>query len=192
MKPGQIVKRFSVKNKEGKKLEVVFRFPRTSDAKEAMHFINDARDEAEFLGRRKHETLATEKKFLSEQLKNTKQNNGVFLFVEINGKIVGDASIMPCSFDTSPHVGKFGIALREAFTGLGIGSRLMQKILQLAKKNTKFRIIESGYFSPNTRSKKLHKKFGFKQCGKWPTGCQLKDGSYCDHIDVFKQIGKLD
>ncbi len=191
MKPGQVVERFAIKGKDGKKLEVLFRFPKMGDAKEAMSFINELRDEAEFLGRRRHETLASEKHFLAKWLKHMRQRNGLLLFVEVDGRIVGDANIEPTNYESCEHIGKFAIALRERFTGLGIGSRLMKRMLQLARTKTKFRIIGSSYFSKNPRSRKLHEKFGFREWGVLPKGAKLKDGSYCDHIYLYKIIKKL-
>ncbi len=191
MKAGKVVERFSVKDKNGKVLQVLFRFPKMNDAKEAARFINKARDEALFLGMREHENLKSERKFLFEQIKNMRQRKGLFLFVIIDAKIVGDATILPHPFDATPAVGEFGIILLEQFTELGIGSKLVRKMIELAKKKTRFKIIQSAYFAPNKRSKRLHVKFGFKRYGRLPKGCKLKDGKYCDHMFVYKVIKKL-
>jgi len=191
MKPGKVVDSFRVKGKDGKKIQVIFRYPSMKDVKAALKMVNEIRDEADYLGRRRHETIKTEKAFIAKQIENMCKRKGIILFVEINGELVGDASIQPLDYEVSEHVGKFGIMLKEEFTGIGIGTRLMRKVLQLAKKHTRFKIIESSYFSKNTRSRKLHKKLGFKQCGKFPKGDLLRDGSYCDHIQLYKFIKKL-
>jgi RimJ/RimL family protein N-acetyltransferase len=81
--------------------------------------------------------------------------------------------------------------LKEKFTGLKIGTRLAKIVLELAKKQTKFKIIESGFFAKNKRSHALHKKFGFRLLGVAPKECKLKNGEYCDHVYVYKIIGKL-
>ncbi|MDP2974021.1 MAG: GNAT family protein, partial [Candidatus Diapherotrites archaeon] len=99
--------------------------------------------------------------------------------------------ISPTAFDASMHVGHFGIMLKERFTGLGIGTRLGRKMLELAKKNTRFKVIESGFTAKNARSKRLHKKLGFKQYGVFPKAEKLKDGTYCSRVCVYKVIKKL-
>ncbi len=190
MKPGKIVGRFSVFGKRGKRIKVVFRCPKMSDAKEALRFVNRTRDEADFLGVRRHETLETEKKFLADCLKQKRKRKSVFLFAEADGKIIGCASILPKSVDSMQHVGEFGIMLLEEFTGFGIGSRLAKRVLSIAKKETKFRIIKSGYFSKNKASGALHKKLGFKKYGELPNGAKLKKGGYDNLVHVFKEIRK--
>jgi len=191
MKQGLVVERFDVKDKNGKVLNVVFRYPCMKDAVAALYMVNSARDEAEFLGQRHHETMKSEMKFVETQIENMRKRKGICLFVEIGGELVGDSIIVPTTFDASKHVGHFGIMLREKFTSHGIGKKLMEKMLQLAKKETRFKIIESSYFSENERSKKLHRKFGFKQYGVFPNQCKLKSGKYCDHMFVYKVIKKL-
>ncbi|MBN2067280.1 MAG: GNAT family N-acetyltransferase [Candidatus Diapherotrites archaeon] len=191
MKQGQIVEEFDAKGKAGESLHVVFRYPALDDVRAAVRFVNAARDEAEFLGQRHHETIESEKKFIQGNIENMEKEKGVFLFVEIGGELVGDSVIRPSEFDVSPHVGKFGIMLREKFTGLGIGTRLAKKVLELAARDTRFKVIESSYFSKNIRSKKLHELLGFKQYGVFPKEVLLRDGSYSDHLYVYKQIKEL-
>ncbi len=191
MREGAIVEEFNVKGRKGETLHVVFRYPSRKDTKAAMQMVNAARDEAEFLGKWHHETNKTEKKFIETQIENIKKGKGVFLFVEVNGKLAGDATIAPLELDAEKHIGKFGIMLRGRFTGLGIGTRLAKKVLELAKKTTRFKMIESAYAAKNTRSKKLHAKLGFKKFGRLPKAEKLKDGLYCDRICLYKVIKKL-
>ncbi len=191
MRQGKVVDRFKVKTKEGNSVEIVFRFPKKGDAKPALEMVNSIRREADYLGQRKMETLASERKWLKARLEEMRKGRGFVLFVEADGSLVGDVSIQCCKYDTSPHVGTLGIMLKEQFTGLKIGTRLLKKALGLAKKETPFSIIESGYFGKNKRSRRLHRRFGFKKYGSLPNASKLRDGSYCAHVNVFKQIKPL-
>ncbi len=191
MRQGKIVEEFDVKNKSGEKLRVVFRHPSKKDARHMLRLVNSARDEAEYLGMRHHETMRTEREFIAKQLENMKKKRGICLFVEVNGELAGNSVIRPLEFDVSPHVGHFGIMLHENFTGIGIGTRLMRKMLQLARTETGFKVIESGYAAKNRRSVKLHRRFGFRRYGRFPKELQLRDGTYCDHVYVCKTIKKL-
>lgn len=190
-KQGKIVDSFSVKGKDGKEIKAIFRYPRKGDARACLKLVNFIRREADYLGSRKMETLKSERKWLEDRLKEMRQGRAVILLVEVDGELVGDSSIIPVPFDTSSHVGTFGIMLKEEFTGLGIGKRLARKTLQLAKSETGYRIIESGYFAPNKRSRGLHKSLGFRQYGVFPKESRLRDGGYCDHVYVYKQIKKM-
>ncbi len=190
-KQGKVVDSFSVKGKGGKKTQVIFRYPKKSDAKACLKMVNSIRREAEYLGKRKMETLKSERKWLKGRLSEMRQGKGFVVFVGIDGHLVGDSSVLPTSYDASEHVGTFGIMLKEKFTGFGIGSRLAKKVLELAKKETKLKMIESTHFSKNRRSTALHKKLGFKQYGRFPKECKLRQGGYDDAIYLYKQIKRL-
>lgn len=190
-KEGKIVDCFSIKGKDGMPHDIVFRYPSMHDAKAAVRMVNSIRREADYLGMRRIETLKSEKKWLKGKIEEMRKREGLMLFVEAGGKLVGDASIQPSRLDASAHVGTFGIMLEEEFMGIGIGTRLTKKILALAKKHTMFKIIESGYFVKNRRSNSLHQKFGFRLIGIAPKECRLKNGKYCDHAYVYKIIKKL-
>lgn len=188
---GRVVDSFSTKGKDGEKIQVIFRYQKKSDAKPCLKMINSIRREADFLGQRRMETLASEKKWLKARLSEIRQRKAVFLFVEIEGQLVGSAAVLPGTYEASSHVGTFGIVLKEKFTGFGIGSRLAKKVLELAKKETKFKMFTSTLFSKNRRSAALHKKLGFKQYGRFPKECKLRQGGYDDSIYLYKQIKRL-
>jgi len=190
-KEGKVVDSFSVKGKGGKKIQVTFRYPKKSDLKACLKMVNFVRREAECLGQRRIETLASEKKWLKKQLADMRKKKAVVVLVEAEGELVGDASIQPYQYDTAAHIGTFGIMLKEEFTGIGVGTRLGKRILELAKKETTYKIIESGHFSTNRRSAKLHKRLGFKKCGLLPNGSLLKGGGYDGTVWLYKQIKKL-
>ncbi len=190
-KEGKIVDSFSVKGKGGEKIQVIFRYLKKGDVKACLKMVNSIRSEAECLGQRRMETLKTERDWLKKQLEDIRKKKAVDVLVEAGGKLVGDASIHPYNYESGAHVGTFGIMLKEEFTGIGIGTRLGKKILELAKKETTYKIIESGHFSKNRRSAKLHKRLGFTKCGLLPNGSLLKNGGYDGTVWLYKQIKKL-
>ena len=188
---GKIVGSFSVNSKGGSRISVVLRYPGKGDAMACLEMVNFIRAEADFLGQRRTETIASERKWLKQQLDGMKKKKALVVLAEADGKLIGDASISPYHYDAGPHIGTFGIMLKEEFTGIGIGTRLGKKVLELAEKETAYKIIESGYFASNKRSAALHKKLGFKKCGFLPNGSRLKSGKFDGSVWLFKQIKKL-
>ncbi len=188
MKPGKIVERFNAVSRDGESVSVALRFPKLADAKKLLCFINRVRDQANFLGERKHETLASEKRFLRERLKRMRQNREILLFAESDGKIIGVTDISPSRLEVMAHVGNFGIALFDEFTGFGIGTRLAKCALRLAKAQTSFKIVNSNFFFKNLRSRKFHKKLGFKKYGALPAGAKLRCRGYDTLVYVYKKI----
>ena len=183
-KEGKIIDRFKIKKE--KDIEVILRYPKMSDAKQLMNFINKATKETEFLARISKVKLSEEKKWLKDRLNGMKKGNEFDIVVEINGKIIGNCTIIRKSKDAEKHIGSFGIALLQDYTGLGIGPRLAKRIFEEAKKNG-IEIIESSYYAKNNPSKKFHKKLGFRIIGIFPKGIKRK-GKYSDHVIVYKNL----
>ncbi len=172
-KEGKTIDKFIVE-KDGKEIEVVFRYPKMSDARQIMESYNKIINETPFLSSVKPVSLDKEKKWLKEILKDTKKNDATMMIAEVDSNIIGNASVIRDKKEAMKHTGIFGIVLIHKFTGIGIGSRLTETILNLAKNNMKTEIIKSKYFSGNEQSLKLHKKFGFKVIGKIPDGFKKK------------------
>ncbi len=187
-KSGKIIEKFSMKNNDGKNVNIVLMFPRVSMAKEMVKWINEMRSEALWIGNWKKETIKTEKKFIQNKIKEMRKRKGFHIAVKANGKIVGGASMDTTRHQARQHIGEFGIGLLESFTGIGLGYLLTKKALDIAKKYTTLTIIESSYNSNNKASEKLHKKIGFKIAGRIPRGIKGKDGKYGDYIILYKKI----
>lgn len=104
---------------------------------------------------------------------------------------VGDEAIGDLGVTTvRPHVkylhrAYLGMSIRQKYTGMGLGTFMMQIALEQAKKNG-FEQVELGVFSDNERARHLYKKSGFKEYGMNPRAFKLKDGTYCDEIIMAK------
>src|SRR3989338_6456128 len=119
---GKIIDRFFVE-KNGRKIEVVFRYPRMGDAKQLMEFYNKAIKETDFLSTIKPVALSEEEKWLKEMIDGMKKNNAILILVYVNEKIYGTTTIIRNKEQAMHHVGVFGIAINQEFTGMGIGSK---------------------------------------------------------------------
>ncbi len=105
-------------------------------------------EEADFIGKLEH------------------SSDGIMLVAKDGGKIVGDASLsrLPRRMN---HRGDLGIAVLKDYYNMGIGTRLMNEIIRLAKENS-FDIIELQVRSDNAAAIHLYEKFGFKKTGEHP------------------------
>jgi RimJ/RimL family protein N-acetyltransferase len=66
--------------------------------------------------------------------------------------------------DETAHILHIGLHLRDAFRGLGIGSKMLVYAMKWAKER-RFRRIEASIFTTNRRSLALFKKAGFREEG---------------------------
>ena len=83
------------------------------------------------------------------------------------------------------HRAYLGMSIRQKYTGMGLGSFMMQIALEQAKANG-FEQVELGVFSDNDRARHMYKKMGFKEYGMNPRAFKLKDGTYRDEIIMAK------
>lgn len=79
------------------------------------------------------------------------------------------------------HVATFGITVSEAHQGKGIGSQLMQVMVDYCDNWLNVRRIELEVFAINDNGLGLYKKFGFEQEGKM-RDYAFRDGQYVDAI----------
>lgn len=104
----------------------------------------------------------------------------------VGDEVIGDLGVTT----VRPHVkylhrAYLGMSIRQKYTGMGLGTFMMQIALEQAKKNG-FEQVELGVFSDNERARHLYKKSGFKEYGMNPRAFMLKDGTYCDEIIMAK------
>ena len=100
----------------------------------------------------------------------------------IGDELIGDLGVTLIR----PHVkylhrAYLGMSIRLKYTGMGLGSFMMQVALEQAKANG-FEQVELGVYSDNDRARHMYKKMGFKEYGMNPRAFKLKDGTYRDEI----------
>ena len=76
------------------------------------------------------------------------------------------------------HRAEFGISVTKSEWGQGIGSALLQKIIDYAKEHT-IELINLEVRSDNRRAIQMYEKFGFRKTGISPAYFKI-DGEYYD------------
>jgi len=102
------------------------------------------------------------------------------LLAFVDGKVAGHAGIHPVG--KSPrraHARMLGMAVKSEFQGQGVGSALMQALLDLADKWLTVTRVELTVFTDNERALGLYRKFGFEIEGTH-RAYALRDGKYAD------------
>lgn len=79
------------------------------------------------------------------------------------------------------HRANFAISILKDYWGQGIGRKLMEEIIEVAKE-AEYEQIELEVVATNERAIRLYESFGFELCGKHPRGFKLKDGTYVDML----------
>jgi L-amino acid N-acyltransferase YncA len=103
-----------------------------------------------------------------------------YLAARVNGELVGGATIEPGPGKSS-HVAYFGIYLKQQFRGMRIGTRLIKRIIEIARLKG-FEMIKLTVFSSNQQALHLYQKFNFKEVGRIKDCVKFSDGKYSDEI----------
>lgn len=102
------------------------------------------------------------------------------MFVAKRGdEIVGNASFSGMTKERLKHKGELSVCVKRAAWGQGIGSRLMDAILDFAKHTAQVEIVSLEVRSDNTRAIKLYEKYGFEKMGTFRGFFKIHD-AYVD------------
>jgi len=110
----------------------------------------------------------------------------IYVAVEVDGEVVGGATIEPREGKAS-HVAYFGVFLRKDFRGLGIGTRLTRKMMEIAREKG-FEVIQLYVFASNTQAIYIYEKLGFIETGRIEKGVKFADGTYTDEVIMTAQL----
>ena len=98
----------------------------------------------------------------------------------IDDVVVGYASLSPYRLkDAFKSTVELSIYIHQDYRGQGVATRLIERILEMAKKDTMIHNIVSVITAGNEESTKLHNRFGFTYCGLTPE-VGFKHGKYQD------------
>lgn len=121
---------------------------------------------------------------LSEKnVKNTIEcSQGVYLVAECNGCIAAYAFLEILPLQSLKHIAQLNIAVHKGFQNRGIGTQLMEKIIEWAKESESIEKIELNVRASNVQAIALYKKMGFLEEGSiiWRSFfCTYKNQFYC-------------
>ena len=98
----------------------------------------------------------------------------------IDDVVVGYASLSPYRLkDAFKSTVELSIYIHKDYRGQGVATRLMERILEMAKADTMIHNVVSVITAGNEESTKLHNRFGFTYCGLTPE-VGFKHGKYQD------------
>lgn len=106
-------------------------------------------------------------------------DKGIFLVAKKDGKIVGTANFVGFSRKRMAHRGEFGISVLKSEWGQGIGTQLLERIIDFAKNTAYTEILSLEVRSDNVRAIRLYEKYGFQKIGQFKGFFKI-NGEYVD------------
>ena len=179
MKAGQVVCTFTLK--DGRK--AVLRTPRWEDLDDLLDFINSLVKEDAPILRTSEVSRIEEAEWLARQLVSTEKGELIHFVAEVDGKIVASAEIRKRK-GHQKHVGVLGIAVKSGYRRLGIATKLIEALLEEAKKHG-LKVIILDVYEKNLPALNLYKRMGFKEVGRIPKAIYWK-GEYIDDVKMAR------
>ena len=152
-----------------------------SDAQEIINYLNIIGGESDnllFDANGFHMSVEAEENFI-ENLTNFRTSA---LFIgRIDNEIACVGSILSSQRDRIAHQAEIAISVKKKFWGLGVGTHLMQTIINYAKSNGQTEILHLGVIEDNYNAISLYKKMGFEEIGRYKKFLKI-NGQYKDEI----------
>ena len=120
-----------------------------------------------------------EEELIKEKIINRGKNQYWYV-AEENGKVIGLGILMNHGNLRKKHVGVITLMVNSDYQNKGIGSLLMDKLINLSE-SLNIISLELCVFRDNYKAINLYKKFGFKEEGI-KIKSALKNGEYADEI----------
>ncbi len=149
------------------------------DAKAALQYVNCVAAETDFLAAGEGEfnwPIEKECKFIAD---HRKADNKMMVLAEIGGRIVGMANFTGEERSRMRHTGELGISVLQEYWGQGVGSALMDYLIEWAKQSGVVRKMNLRTRVDNRRAMRLYRRSGFVQEGIITRLLQV-DGKFYD------------
>ncbi len=130
-------------------------------------------------------TVEEERKFLQENLEAL---GSIALVAENEDSLVGYLNFKNHNRRRQKHRGSLGMSVGEEWRGKGVGSALIETLLDWAKENPLIEKVCLGVFPENERGIALYKKFGFTEEGRLIKEVKMPDGAYVDTILMYRFV----
>lgn len=167
--------------------ELILRNPDAEDAERLLTYLKVTAEETRYLVKEPEEvtmTLEEERDFIN------RQNNsaGSCLIIGLlDGEHVGNCALVRMNRNKYKHRAMISIALYQKYTGLGIGTIMMEKLFSIAKEQG-IEQVELEVVADNKRAISLYEKMGFRISGIFPDNMKYKDGTYADAYWMMKKL----
>lgn len=144
---------------------IVIRKADKSDGEAMLEYIDEISRESDFLTFGQGEfnrTIDQEESFIDNI---SKQSNALFIIVELEGKIIGNLNFSGGTRPRTAHTGEFGVSVLKEHWGQGIGTKLIDYLVEWCKESGIIRKINLRVRSDNYSAIHIYKKLGFKEEG---------------------------
>lgn len=168
-------------------IDLTLRQARFEDAEALITLLNQLGQETEFMSFDRF-GMGLNPDILGSHLEALAESSHQLLLVaQMGPELVAVASI---SGDNDPrvrHIGEVGIGVLQEYWGLGLGSMLLEELLDWAEGSQELFRLELKVQVQNLRARRLYEKFGFELEARMSRGARGDDGSFLE-VDLMSLL----
>lgn len=164
---------------------LVLRAPRWEDLDDLLELINSlVEEEADIIINRKL-TREEEAEWLTRFLTNIEKGRTIGVVAEVDGKVVGNSEVTRGTGAQS-HVGFLGIVVAKEYRNLGIGTRMLETLVEESRR-AGLKLLVLDVYASNARARHIYGKLGFREAGTVPKMVFRIEG-YVDTIRMYLEL----
>lgn len=165
----------------------VLRSPTEADTAALLEYMRITAEETDFLLRYPEECTMTLEQEMAYVQRSLAAPDTTMILCEVDGILAGNCHLILHNKRKTRHRGSIGIALKQKFWGLGIGTALFEELIALAKAQG-VEQLELEVFADNRRAMALYEKMGFQVVAEHPHFIKRKDGTYVNEYLMVKEL----
>jgi ribosomal protein S18 acetylase RimI-like enzyme len=131
-------------------------------------------------------TVERERLWIQEQ---AAAENSILLVAEREQTIIGWAILRGGRRLRTRHTGLLGITVARPWRDRGVGTALMETLLDWAADNPTVEKVKLGVVASNERALHLYRRLGFVEEGRQPREYKKADGSYLENVLMCRFVG---
>jgi RimJ/RimL family protein N-acetyltransferase len=173
------IKQTNHKTKSGH--EIVIREAKTCDAKDMIDCIKSylKNNCIPLTPEEFNPTVEEHEKWISKFIIG---KNDLLLVAEHSGKIIGNIDLTIHHRSMLNHTGYVGMGIHENWQNQGIGTMLMDKVIEWSDRHAEIEILWLQVFGTNEKGIKIYKKMGFVEDGRQKNFLKNNKGEYIDNV----------
>jgi RimJ/RimL family protein N-acetyltransferase len=156
----------------------VLRQAEEQDAGDILEYMNYVCGETDFLALGRGDidwTVEKERKFIRDHLDS---ENKLLVVAEVQGSINGIIGFAGDEKKRMQHTGEFGVIVSQKYWSIGLGSALVEYMIEWAKNSGIVRKINLRVRVDNQRALRLYERFGFTREGLVSRQFKMADKFY--------------
>ncbi len=161
---------------------ITIRCAQADDAADLLVYIRSVAQETRFFVIQPEEFPSGEEQERQWIQQHVDHPGKLALVAEVPGAVIGSLSFENGPYKRTSHNGTLGVSVRQDWRGKGIGTAMLEALLEWAEASPLMEKVGLGVFSSNAEAIRLYRRLGFVEEGRRARAVKLGPGVYMDEV----------